>query len=119
VTGGRQHPPQLGRQRRRTALAASRLPFLVSYLGASLRLSSWAVKQGARRLPNAERFRGSRPIGQSMSDIQCWFGEPIASGDRAAVEWWASWTEQGQELTFARVTVLRRRVRPYAEWSTA
>lgn len=39
--------------------------------------------------------------------IQCWFGEPIASGDRATVEWWASWTEQGQEYTFAGATVLR------------
>ena len=27
-------------------------------------------------------------------------------GDRAAVEWWASWTEQGQELTYAGVTAL-------------
>jgi hypothetical protein len=67
-------------------------------------------------------------------NIECWFGEPIASGDRAAVEWWGSWTEQGQELTFAGVTVLRfndhgkvtdhrdydnhveRREAPYAGW---
>jgi hypothetical protein len=40
-------------------------------------------------------------------NIQCWFGQPIISGDRAAVEWWASWTEQGQDLTYAGVTVLR------------
>jgi predicted SnoaL-like aldol condensation-catalyzing enzyme len=40
-------------------------------------------------------------------NIECWFGQPIVSGDRAAVEWWASWTEQGQELTYAGVTVLR------------
>jgi SnoaL-like domain len=40
-------------------------------------------------------------------DIECWFGRPIVWGDRAAVEWWASWTEQGQELTYAGVTVLR------------
>jgi ketosteroid isomerase-like protein len=70
-----------------------------------------------------------------VQNIECWFGEPIASGDddRASVEWWASWTEDGQELTFAGVTVLRfdeegkvvehrdydnhveRRERPYAE----
>jgi hypothetical protein len=67
-------------------------------------------------------------------NIECWFGQPIVSGDRAAVEWWASWTEQGQELTFAGVTVLRfddrgkvvehrdydnhveRRQPPYAGW---
>jgi hypothetical protein len=70
-------------------------------------------------------------------DIQCWFGSPIASGDRAAVEWWASWTEQRQQLTFAGVTVLRfdeqgrvidhrdydnhveGREPPYEEWSSA
>jgi predicted SnoaL-like aldol condensation-catalyzing enzyme len=67
-------------------------------------------------------------------NIRCWFGEPIGAGDRAAVEWWASWSEQGQELTFAGVTVLRfdeegkvvehrdydnhveRREPPYAGW---
>lgn len=40
-------------------------------------------------------------------DIECRFGEPVASGDRAAVEWWASWTEDGAGLTMAGVTVLR------------
>jgi hypothetical protein len=67
-------------------------------------------------------------------DIECRFGQPIVSGDRAAVEWWASWTEQGQELTYAGVTVLHfdgqgqvvehrdydnhveRREPPYAGW---
>src|SRR5258708_32450176 len=36
-------------------------------------------------------------------NIECWFSQPIVSGDRAAVEWWGSWTEQDQELTFAGV----------------
>lgn len=40
-------------------------------------------------------------------DIWCRFGEPIAAGDRAAVEWWASWIEGGQTLTLAGATVLR------------
>jgi ketosteroid isomerase-like protein len=39
--------------------------------------------------------------------IECWFGEPIAAGDRAAVEWWATWMEDGQRLTLAGTTVLR------------
>jgi hypothetical protein len=43
----------------------------------------------------------------AVDNIECWFGQPIVSGDRAAVEWWGSWTEQGQELTFAGLTVLR------------
>ena len=42
-----------------------------------------------------------------QASVECAFGEPIVSGDRAAVEWWGSWREQGQELTFAGVTVLR------------
>jgi hypothetical protein len=41
------------------------------------------------------------------SDIECRFGEPIAGDGRAAVEWWASWVEDGEELTLAGATVLR------------
>ena len=40
-------------------------------------------------------------------DIECRFGEPLAAGDRCAVEWWACWTEDGADLTMAGVTVLR------------
>jgi ketosteroid isomerase-like protein len=40
-------------------------------------------------------------------EIECWFGEPIAAGSRAAVEWWATWIEDGQRLTLAGTTVLR------------
>jgi hypothetical protein len=40
-------------------------------------------------------------------DIECWFGEPITAGDRAAVEWWATWLENRQRLTLAGATVLR------------
>jgi ketosteroid isomerase-like protein len=39
-------------------------------------------------------------------DIECWFGEPVAGGDRAAVEWWATWIEDGQRLTLAGATIL-------------
>ena len=67
--------------------------------------------------------------------IECWFGEPIVFGDRAAVEWWGSWVEQGTPLTLAGATVLRfdgdgrvidhrdywneleRREQPYPGWS--
>src|SRR5438046_2392085 len=41
------------------------------------------------------------------NDLECWFGEPIAAGDRAAVEWWASWIENGKPLTLAGTTLLR------------
>ena len=40
-------------------------------------------------------------------DIECRFGDPTPAGDRAAVEWWASWVEDGEELTLAGVTILR------------
>jgi hypothetical protein len=40
-------------------------------------------------------------------EIECRFGEPIVAGDRAAVEWWASWIEDGVPLTLAGTTVLR------------
>jgi len=42
-------------------------------------------------------------------DVECWFGEPVAAGDRAAVEWWATWVEDSQRLTLAGTTLLRFR----------
>jgi hypothetical protein len=68
-------------------------------------------------------------------EIECWFGEPVVSGDRAAVEWWGRWIEDGTPLTLAGATVLRfddagqvidhrdywneleRREPPYAGWA--
>ena len=41
------------------------------------------------------------------SELECWFGEPVVSGDRAAVEWWGTWVEQGERLTLAGATLLR------------
>ena len=38
---------------------------------------------------------------------ECWFGEPVVSGDRAAVEWWGTWVEDGRRLTLAGATLLR------------
>ena len=40
-------------------------------------------------------------------EIRCRFGRPIAADGRAAVEWWASWIEDGKEITLAGATVLR------------
>jgi ketosteroid isomerase-like protein len=40
-------------------------------------------------------------------DIECRFGEPVASGNHAATQWWASWVEDGEPLTMAGVTLLR------------
>lgn len=41
------------------------------------------------------------------SDIVCRFGTPVVDRNRAAVEWWASWTEGGEPLTLAGATILR------------
>ena len=41
------------------------------------------------------------------TEVECRFGEPIVSRDRAAVEWWTSWIEAGRTLTLAGTTVLR------------
>jgi catechol 2,3-dioxygenase-like lactoylglutathione lyase family enzyme len=41
------------------------------------------------------------------SEIECRFGAPIAADGRAAVEWWASWVEDGGTVTLAGATVLR------------
>jgi hypothetical protein len=41
--------------------------------------------------------------------IECRFGEPLVAGRRAAVEWWASFREGGEEVSLAGVTVLRFR----------
>jgi hypothetical protein len=40
-------------------------------------------------------------------EIECWFGEPVVDGRRAAVEWWGTWVEGGQRLTLAGTTLLR------------
>ncbi|HEU0304482.1 MAG TPA: nuclear transport factor 2 family protein [Gaiellaceae bacterium] len=68
------------------------------------------------------------------SEIACRFGEPLVSGRRAAVEWWANWLERGEQLTLAGATVLTfddagkvvdhrdywneapGRIEPYAGW---
>ena len=41
------------------------------------------------------------------TEITCRFGEPVVAGDRAAVEWWASWVEDGEQITLAGATLLR------------
>ena len=60
------------------------------------------------RAPEEGGARGyvTRQFGEEEA-VTCRFGSPIAAGDRAAVEWWASWVEGGLELTLSGATVLR------------
>ena len=67
-----------------------------------------------RALPFREPDRGLvgdrrylNPTFAVEDEIECRFGDPIVAGDRAAVEWWASWIERGEQLTLAGVSVLR------------
>lgn len=94
-----------------------------------------------RALPFREPDRGLAGVRRYLTEnfgveesIACRFGEPFACQDRAAVEWWASWLENGDELTLAGATLLRfdagglvvdhrdywnqveRREPPYAGW---
>ena len=41
------------------------------------------------------------------SEVRCTFAEPIADAQSAAVQWWASWIEDGEATSMAGVTVLR------------
>jgi hypothetical protein len=49
----------------------------------------------------------TRSVFAEEDDISCWFGAPIVSGDRAAVEWWAALLEDGRPVTLIGTTVLR------------
>ena len=60
----------------------------------------------AFREPESPRGYLERVLPEGTA-VECWFGDPIVSGDRAAVEWWGSWVEEGKELTLAGTTVLR------------
>ena len=47
------------------------------------------------------------PVLAGESNVEAWFGEPIVDGDRAAVQWWAALVEEGEEVTYAGVSILR------------
>lgn len=65
-------------------------PFRELHLGREgvLEYARWAFA-------DQEQFRG------------CWFGDPVVTGDRATVEYWAILVENGQEVSIAGVALLR------------
>lgn len=91
-----------------------------------------AFREPDRGLPGVRRYLTENFAVEN--EVECWFGEPVAAGDRAAVEWWGSWVEDGKQLTLAGATMLRfdddgrvvdhrdywnevdRRQAPYAGW---
>jgi len=57
------------------------------------------------RPPDTARSYVERAFGEEDL-VQAWFGEPVVSGDRAAVEYWAI-LRAGDELTIAGAAFLR------------
>ena len=46
-------------------------------------------------------------LGEEEGSPEVWFGEPVTSGDRAAIEYWATIHVRGREVTLAGVSFLR------------
>jgi hypothetical protein len=42
-----------------------------------------------------------------QDEAECWFGEPVWEGDRAAVEYWAVVSFQGRDETIVGTSMLR------------
>jgi ketosteroid isomerase-like protein len=62
------------------------------------------------RTPYLRRAGVREYVSQAFAEEQgpqVWVGQPIVEGQRAAVEWWAAVTENGQEITLAGTSVLR------------
>jgi hypothetical protein len=77
---------------------------------AELYADTVVYRSPAFRTPDLGRAGVRRYLSEQVpagEDRECRVGQPIVSGDRAAVEWWASWTEEGQDLWSAGVTLLR------------
>ena len=46
-------------------------------------------------------------LGEDEGEPEVWMGDPIVSGDRAAVEWWAVVIENGKQISLAGTSILR------------
>jgi hypothetical protein len=59
------------------------------------------------RAPETARSYAERAFGEEDL-VRAWFGEPVVSGDRAAVEYWAVLrTQAGDHITIAGAAFLR------------
>jgi hypothetical protein len=59
------------------------------------------------REPEDPRAYVERVLAEEEAEPEVWFGEPIVSGDRAAVEYWAIVRYDGRDQTLAGTTLLR------------
>ena len=85
--GWRTHDPELIAQAYAEGAVYRSHPFREPHPGGAREYTRWAFE------------------GEDEADV--WFGEPVASGDRAAVEWWATVRSGEEEQTIAGTTVLR------------
>jgi SnoaL-like protein len=46
-------------------------------------------------------------LAEEEGEPEVWMGEPLVSGDRASIEWWAAVIENGKLITLAGVSILR------------
>lgn len=74
---------------------------------AALYAEGAAYRSSPFREPEAGGARGfvARAF-PDESEVRCRFGSPMVGGARAAVEWWASMREGGEETALAGTTVL-------------
>jgi hypothetical protein len=62
------------------------------------------------RTPHLRRAGVREYVSQAFAEEQeprVWIGQPVVEGQRAAIEWWAAVTENGEEVTLAGTSVLR------------
>lgn len=78
---------------------------IASLYAESARYSSFAFREPDSGEAGVRRYLTEQFAAES--DVECQFGQPIASGARAAVEWWATWVEDGKPVTLAGTTALR------------
>jgi ketosteroid isomerase-like protein len=52
-------------------------------------------------------FEYTRRVFGEEEQPEVWFGEPVEEGDRAVVEWWATYVEEGREVTLSGCSLLR------------
>ena len=64
-----------------------------------------------RVLPNREPDVGHVAIGRAYdtwqaaaSDVRVQYADPVVDGDRAVLEWWCEWIEDGQSMMMAGMT---------------
>lgn len=45
-------------------------------------------------------------FGEEQGQPEVWMGDPIVTGDRAAIEWWACLIENGQDVSIAGTSIV-------------